>query len=108
MVAAVDPSPARLSPPARIFYLFLAMPQMTFLGLAVYDARHVLYPTYGTGPAALADQRLAGALMGGGGVLVFLPAVAVLLADWWAREERAARRADARLDRALGLGGDPS
>jgi hypothetical protein len=46
--------------------------------------------------------------MGGGGALVFLPAVAVLLADWWAREERAARRADARLDRALGLGGDPS
>ena len=108
VVAAVDPSPARLSPPARIFYLFLAMPQMTFLGLAIYDARHVLYPAYGTGPAALADQRLAGALMGGGGALVFLPAVAVLLADWWAREERAARRADARLDRALGLGGDPS
>jgi cytochrome c oxidase assembly factor CtaG len=107
-VAGVDPSPARLSPPARILYLFLAMPQMTFLGLAVYSARHVLYPAYGVGPAALADQRLAGALMGGSGVLVFLPAVGVLLLDWWAREERAAARADARLDRALGLGGDPS
>jgi cytochrome c oxidase assembly factor CtaG len=108
VVAAVDPSPARLSPPARILYLFLAMPQMTFLGLAIYGARHVLYPNYGTGPAALTDQRLAGALMGGSGVLVFLPAVGVLLLDWWAREERAARRADVRLDRALGLGGDPS
>jgi hypothetical protein len=41
--------------------------------------------------------------MGGGGVLVFLPAVAVLLLDWWEREERAAGRADARLDRALRL-----
>jgi hypothetical protein len=40
-------------------------------------------------------------------VLVFLPAVGALLLDWWAREERAAVRADARLDRALGLGGDP-
>ena len=108
VVAAVDPSPARLSPPARILYLFLAMPQMTFLGLAIYGARHVLYPAYGTGPAALADQRLAGALMGGSGVLVFLPAIGVLLLDWWAREERAAHRADARLDRALGLGGDPT
>jgi cytochrome c oxidase assembly factor CtaG len=107
-VAAVDPSPARLSPPARMLYLFLAMPQMTFLGLAIYSARHVLYPFYGVDPAALADQRLAGALMGGSGVLVFLPAVGVLLLDWWAREERAAARADARLDRALGLGGDPS
>jgi putative membrane protein len=108
VVAAADPAPTRLSPPARILYLFLAMPQMTFLGLAIYGARHVLYPAYGTGPAALADQRLAGALMGGAGVLVFLPAVCLLLADWWAREERAAARADARLDRALRLGGDPS
>ena len=107
-VAAVDPAPSRLSPPARILFLFLAMPQMTFLGLAIYGARHALYPAYGTGPAALADQRLAGALMGGGGVVVFLPAVAVLLLDWWAREERAAGRADARLDLALRLGGDPS
>lgn len=108
VVAAVDPGPARLSPPARILYLFVAMPQMTFLGLAIYGARHVLYPAYGVGAAALTDQRLAGALMGGSGVLVFLPAVGVLLLDWWAREERAAARADARLDRALGLGGDPS
>jgi cytochrome c oxidase assembly factor CtaG len=108
VVAAVDPGPARLSPPARILYLFLVMPQMTFLGLAVYSARHVLYPVYGVGPAALADQRLAGALMGGSGVLVVVPAVGVLLLDWWSREERAAGRADARLDRALGLGGDPS
>ena len=107
-VAGVDPSPTRLSHPARILYLFLAMPQMTFLGLAIYSARHVLYPAYGSGPAALADQRLAGALMGGSGVLVFLPAVGVLLLDWWAREERAAARADTRLNRALGLGGDPS
>jgi len=107
VVAGVDPGPARLSPPARILYLFLAMPQMTFLGLAIYGARHVLYPAYGVDPAALADQRLAGALMGGSGVLVIVPAVGVLLLDWWAREERAAARADARLDRALGLGGDP-
>jgi putative membrane protein len=106
-VAAVDPAPARLSPPARILFLFLAMPQMTFLGLAIYGARHALYPAYGTDPAALADQRLAGALMGGAGVVVFLPAVAVLLLDWWEREDRAAGRADARLDAAR-LGGDPS
>ena len=107
-VAAVDPAPTRLSPPARILFLFLAMPQMTFLGLAIYGARHALYPAYGTGAAALADQRLAGALMGGAGVVVFLPAVAVLLLDWWQQEERAAARTDARLDRALHLGGDPS
>ena len=108
VVAGVDPGPARLSPPTRILYLFLVMPQMAFLGLALYGARHVLYPAYGVGPAALADQRLAGALMGGSGVLVVVPAVGVLLLEWWAREERAAARADTRLDRGLGLGGEPS
>jgi putative membrane protein len=102
-VAGVDPSPGRLSHPARILYLFLAMPQMTFLGLAIYSARHVLYPAYGAGPAALADQRLAGALMGGGGVLVFLPAVGLLVLDWWAREERAAARADRAAARLGGV-----
>jgi cytochrome c oxidase assembly factor CtaG len=103
-VAAVDPSPARLSPPARILYLLLAMPQMAFLGLAIYSARHALYPAYGLTPAALADQRLAGALMGGAGMVVVVPAVAALLLDWLAREERAARRADARLAAQSGGG----
>src|SRR4029453_38276 len=74
-------------------------PQLPPRGAGAKSPRHVLSPPYGAGPAALADQRLAGSLMGGGGVLVFLPAVAVLLLDWWEREERAAGRADARLDR---------
>jgi cytochrome c oxidase assembly factor CtaG len=105
VVAAVDPSPARLSPPARILYLLLVMPQMAFLGLAIYSARHVLYPAYAAAPDALADQRLAGALMGGTGMLVAVPAVGALLLDWLAREERAARRADARSAAAAGPGG---
>jgi cytochrome c oxidase assembly factor CtaG len=104
VVAAVDPSPARLSPPARILYLLLVMPQMTFLGLAIYSARHVLYPAYAAAPDALADQRLAAALMGGTGMLVVVPAVGALLLDWLAREERAARRADARLAAGAGPG----
>ena len=81
MVAA-DPAPGRLSHPARILYLFLAMPAMAFLGLTLASAGHVLYPTYaqveGTA-GALADQQLAGALMWGGSMLLIVPALGVVV-----------------------------
>ncbi len=104
-VAGVDPSPKRLSHPARLLYLFLAMPQASFLGLAMWGASRVLYPAYqaALGPAALDDQHLAGTLMGSAGMLVMVPALGLVLLDWLAREEREAVRADAR----LGVGGGP-
>lgn len=98
-VAGVDPSSSRLSHPARILYLFLAMPAMTFLGLAIYSASGVLYPTYVAieGHArALADQHLAGALMWNVGLLLLLPALALVLFDWMRADERTARRLDER------------
>src|SRR5439155_6289929 len=98
-----DAVPARLSHPARILYLFLAMPAMAFLGLAIFSADHVLYPTYalaeGAG-AALADQRVAGALMWTGGMFLIVPALALVLFDWMRADEREARRIDERLARA--------
>lgn len=103
-VVGADPSPWRLPHPARIGYLFLGMPQSSFLGLAIYSAPGVLYPHYATlvrpwGPSPLADQQLAGGLMWVGGDLMFL--IAIILAVWvWMRAEEAeGRRADARLDR---------
>lgn len=104
-VAGVDPSPKRLSHPARLLYLFLAMPQASFLGLAMWGSSRVLYPTYqaALGPAALDDQRLAGTIMGSAGMLVMVPALGLVLLDWLAREEREAVRADAR----VGLEGGP-
>jgi putative membrane protein len=102
-VIGVDPAPARLSYPARILYLFLAMPAMAFLGLAIFSARHVLYPAYAAveGTArALADQRIAGALMWTGGMFLIVPALAFVLFDWMRADEREARRVDERLARA--------
>jgi cytochrome c oxidase assembly factor CtaG len=99
-VAGVDPSPSRLSHPARLLYLFLTMPQASFLGLAMWGTDRVLYPSYqaALGPAAaLADQRLAGTLMGSAGMLVMVPALSLVLLDWFRREEREAVRIDARL-----------
>lgn len=101
-----DPSPWRLPHAARIAYLFLGMPQSSFLGLAILSTPNVLYPHYETlerawGPSPLADQQLAGGIMWAGGDLVFL--IALILAVWvWLRaEEEEGRRVDARLDREL-------
>jgi putative membrane protein len=104
-VVGVDPSPKRLSHPARLLYLFLAMPQASFLGLAMWGSSQVLYPAYqaALGPAALDDQRLAGTIMGSAGMLVMVPALGLVLLDWLAREERDAVRTDAR----VGLEGKP-
>jgi cytochrome c oxidase assembly factor CtaG len=103
-VVGADPSPWRMPHAARIGYLFLGMPQSSFLGLAILSAPQVLYPHYETvtrswGPSPLADQQLAGGIMWAGGDLVFL--IALVLAVWvWLRAEEAeGRRVDARLDR---------
>jgi cytochrome c oxidase assembly factor CtaG len=105
-VVGADPSPTRLSPPGRLLYLFLAMPQMTFLGLAIYGSDRVLYPHYvvtsaALGTSALADQHLAGAIMWSSGMFLIVPALALVLLDWLDREDRRA----ARMDRALSSGG---
>ncbi len=104
-VVGIDPSPKRLSHPARLLYLFLAMPQASFLGLAMWGTSRVLYPSYqaALGPAALDDQRLAGTIMGSAGMLVMVPALGLVVLDWLAREEREAARTEAR----LGMKGGP-
>ena len=102
-IVGSDPAPRRLSHPARILYLFFAMASMAFLGLALFSANHVLYPTYAAveGTAeALADQALGGTLMWAGGMIFIVPALALVMLDWMRVDERAARRMDARLPAA--------
>jgi len=99
-VAGVDPSPARLTHAGRILFLFLAMPAMAFLGLAISTATHVLYPHYAAveGIArALADQRAAGAVMWSGTMFLLVPALGFVLLDWMRADDREAARVDAAL-----------
>jgi putative copper resistance protein D len=103
-VVGADPSPWRLAHPARIAYLFLGMPQSSFLGLAIFSAPDVLYGHYATlirtwGPTPLADQQWAGGIMWAGGDAVFLVALLIALWVWLRAEEAEGRRADAKLDR---------
>ncbi|MEP6680235.1 MAG: cytochrome c oxidase assembly protein [Chloroflexota bacterium] len=101
-VLGVDPSPWRMPHPVRLLYLFVAMPQNSFLGVALLSAGSVLYPHYVTnlrpwGPTPLDDQRLGGTLMWVGGDLAFLAGMVVVIAGWMAYEDRRTARLDARL-----------
>ncbi len=90
---------SRLSYPLRLLYLAVAMPQNTFLALAIFSSRDVLYPHYGSVPDALADQRLAGGIMWVAGDLVLLAAVLVVAAAWARHEEQQTRLSEEEADR---------
>ena len=87
----------RMSHPLRLLYLALAMPQNTFLALAIYSSSHPLYDHYvelarSWGPSPLADQRQAGGIMWVGGDLTLLVAVLAVAGAWAVHEERVNRR----------------
>jgi len=99
-IVHADPSPTSLSYPARILYLFVAMPAMAFLGLVLESAQQPLYATYAQArgvAGAIADQQMAGAIMWGGTMVLIVPALALVLLDWMRADERDARRLDERL-----------
>jgi cytochrome c oxidase assembly factor CtaG len=82
-----------LSYPLRLLYLALAMPQNTFLALAISSATTPLYETYGRlgrqwGPSLLADQRQGGGIMWVAGDLALLVAVLAVAAAWGGQETR--------------------
>ncbi len=104
-VIGADPSPHRMSHPARILYLALGMPLSSLLGLVIFSARTVLYEHYETlardwGPTVLEDQAMAGGIMWAGGDGVFVLALVLAVAAWLRHEEQENKREDARLARA--------
>lgn len=99
--------PSGPSYPARLLYLALAMPQNTFLALAIFSADHPLYGSYVRqarpwGPSVLADQRLGGGIMWVAGDVTLLVAVLLVAARW------AASSAADELDDQLGLNAAPA
>ncbi len=90
--------PPTLSHPLRLLYLVVAMPQNTFVALAIFSTSRVLYPHYGNDANALADQRLAGGIMWVAGDLVLLAAVLVVAAAWARHEERQNRLTEEEAD----------
>lgn len=104
-VIGADPSPWRMPHPVRLLYVFLQMPQNSFLALAIYNAGEPLYDHYATlirtwGPSALTDQQAAGITMWVFGDMLFLVALGFLAYAWVKHEEFETKRTDRALARA--------
>lgn len=104
-VIGLDPTPWRMGHPMRILYLFLQMPQNSFLALAIYNSSSPIYDHYETlertwGPSPLLDQQLAGITMWVFGDLFFLAALGFVAYGWVKAEERKAKREDRLQERA--------
>jgi putative copper resistance protein D len=98
-----DPVPGTFPWPGRLLYLFVAMPMQSFLGVAIMGSDRVLYAHYAAvrgASGALADQRLAGAVMWGGGDLLMLLAIGVAIGAWMRHDARETVRLDSALDAA--------
>ena len=106
-VVGVDPSPHPWRHPVRLLTLFLAMPAMSFLSLALFVAGEPLYPTYAAvappwGPAALASQRDAAVLMWLASAFILVPAMLLVAVAWKRHDDERQRRLESRLDLAEG------
>jgi len=98
---ALDPAPWRMPHPARALYVFMQMPQNTFLAVVLLNLGAVLYPHYATlqrswGPTALDDQRLAAGIMWLTGDTIFLVAIMAIVLGWMRAEARDTGRTDRR------------
>ena len=89
-----EPLPWRLGWSGRLLYLLLGMPLSTVLGMLIVAQTSVLYRAYlsADAAAALADQRLAGAVMWVGGDLISVALIGVLVVQWLRTERRRVRR----------------
>jgi putative copper resistance protein D len=99
----LDPSPWRMPHPVRAMYVFLQMPQNTFLAVTILNSSVVLYQHYATlprtwGPTVLEDQQIAGGLMWITGDVLFLLGLAAILAGWMAHDQHQERATDRRVD----------
>ncbi|HEX2273626.1 MAG TPA: cytochrome c oxidase assembly protein [Acidimicrobiales bacterium] len=102
----------RLSHPLRLLYLAVAMPQNTFLALAISSSTRPLYDHYvevarASGSSPLDDQRLAGGIMWVGGDLTLLAAVVGVAWAWAVHEERVTRRRELLEDLSEEAAGRP-
>ena len=98
-VIGLDPTPWRMGYPIRLLYLFLQMPQNSFLSIAILNSETVIYDHYASisrswGPSALSDQEYAGITMWILGDLLFITAMGFVAYAWMQHEERVPRRED--------------
>lgn len=103
-IMGVDPGPHRPGYLMRMLELFAGMPFHAFFGIALMMASSPMVETFENPPASLGIDALSDQNAAGGIAWAFseVPSVLVLLAllfQWYASEERQARRSDRAADR---------
>lgn len=103
-VFSPDPLRWRMPAPARLLYVLLQMPQMSFLSVTILGAPRLLYEAYqgrtaAFGLDAMADQANSAAIMWIVGDMMFVLAMLFVVGQWMREQEVEERRVDARLDR---------
>ncbi|MFJ4468613.1 cytochrome c oxidase assembly protein [Streptomyces sp. NPDC089424] len=103
-IIGVDPGPHRPGHLMRMLELFAGMPFHAFFGIALMMASTPMVRTYADPPASLGIDALADQNAAGGIAWAFseIPSVLVLIAllfQWYASEQRQARRTDRAADR---------
>lgn len=103
-IMGVDPGPHRPNHLMRMLELFAGMPFHAFFGIALMMATTPMVSTYENPPASLGIDALADQNAAGGIAWAFseVPSVIVLIAllfQWYASEQRQAKRKDRAADR---------
>ncbi|CAL9344438.1 putative protein [Streptomyces sp. enrichment culture] len=103
-IMGVDPGPHRSGYVMRLLELFATMPFHAFFGIALMMGSEPMISTFADPAPSLAVDALADQSAAGGIAWAFseIPTVLVLIAlvfQWWASEERTARREDRQADR---------
>ncbi|CAL9324958.1 cytochrome c oxidase assembly protein [Streptomyces olindensis] len=103
-IMGVDPGPHRPGYLMRMLELFAGMPFHAFFGIALMMASEPMVETFKNPPASLGIEALSDQNAAGGIAWAFseIPSVLVLIAllfQWYASEQRQARRKDRAADR---------
>ena len=103
-VLADAPGPQRMADGAKVLSLFAMMAPMAVLGFFIYALPRLAYPFYAHvdrpfGPAPLADQQLAGAIMWCSSMVFGVLWLCLAGSHWLAGDERRTRRVDRALAR---------
>ena len=106
-VVGLDPAPRKMSHPARILYLVLAMPLEAFLAVAVFSGRpyqhYLTLPAPWGGAHAIADLSTAGSFMWIAGDLAALIAGLLVAGAWLRHDQVRQRRIEAEEDKRAAL-----
>jgi cytochrome c oxidase assembly factor CtaG len=97
-----NPARNRPTPAIRVLSLFLMMIPETMTGFFLYTASVPLFPHFeqaatALGVDAVSDQRLGGALMWSGAMIIDVAWIAVAVGEWFDSESARTRRLDAHV-----------